>query len=75
MDIPSSVVGVGTAGVDTKVYLHGQEIDFSVESNFIQNIDYLGLTGGYASRGYNCLGRCAAYIGYVGDDLNGRMMP
>ena len=72
--MPFEVVVVGNAGVDTNVYLQGQEIDFNEESNFTENIDYLGQAGGYASRGYNRLGKRTAYIGYVGDDHYGRFV-
>jgi len=66
------VVGVGNVGIDTNVYLHSDDIDFSVESNFTENIDYVGQAGGYTSRGFAQLGKRTAFIGYVGDDYNGR---
>ena len=37
------VVVVGNVGVDTNVYSPGADIDFNVESNFTQNLDYLNL--------------------------------
>jgi acarbose 7IV-phosphotransferase len=43
-----------------------------VESNFTQNLDYVGQAGGYSCRGFVRLGRSTAFIGYVGDDHNGR---
>jgi sugar/nucleoside kinase (ribokinase family) len=67
-------VVVGNAGVDTNVYLYGAEIDFGVEANFTQNLDYVGQAGGYTSRGYAQLGYGTAFIGYVGDDHNGRFV-
>jgi sugar/nucleoside kinase (ribokinase family) len=68
------VVVVGSVGIDTNVYLAGSDIDFSVEANFTENIDYVGQAGGYASRGYAQLGKQTAFIGYVGDDHNGRFV-
>ena len=68
------VVVVGNVGVDTNVYLYGDEIDFGVEANFSENIDCVGQAGGYASRGYAQLGKRTAFIGHVGDDHNGRLV-
>jgi len=68
------VAVVGNVGIDTNVYLHGADIDFSVEANFTENLDYVGQAGGYASRGYAQLGKRTAFIGYVGDDFNGRFI-
>jgi sugar/nucleoside kinase (ribokinase family) len=68
------VVVIGNAGVDTNVYVPGQDVDFNVEANFTENLDYVGQAGGYASRGYARLGKRTAYIGYVGDDHNGRLV-
>ena len=66
------VVVIGNAGIDTNVYLYDADVDFTVESNFSQNLDYVGQAGGYTSRGYAALGRRTAFIGHVGDDPNGR---
>lgn len=68
------VVVVGAVGVDTNVYLHGREIDFDVEANFTENLDYVGGAGGYTSRGFAQLGKRTAFIGYVGEDHNGRFV-
>lgn len=68
------VVVVGNAGVDTNVYPYGDAIDWSVEANFTENIDYVGQAGGYASRGYAALGRRVAFVGHVGDDMGGQMV-
>jgi sugar/nucleoside kinase (ribokinase family) len=68
------VAVVGNVGIDTNVYLHDNDIDFSVESNFTENIDYVGQAGGYASRGFAQLGKKTAFIGYVGDDYSGRFI-
>jgi sugar/nucleoside kinase (ribokinase family) len=65
------VVVIGNAGIDTNIYLYGQEIDFSVEANFTQNLDCVGQAGGYAARGYAALGKCTAFIGAVGRDFQG----
>jgi sugar/nucleoside kinase (ribokinase family) len=68
------VVVVGNVGIDTNIYLPGAEIDFSVEANFTDNVDYVGQAGGYASRGYAQLGWRTAFIGYVGADFSGRFI-
>jgi sugar/nucleoside kinase (ribokinase family) len=59
-------------GVDTNVYVAGNHIDNSIESNYTLNLDYVGQAGGYSSRGYAQLGRSTAFIGHVGDDFLGR---
>jgi sugar/nucleoside kinase (ribokinase family) len=66
------VAVIGNVGIDTNVYAFGNDIDFSVEANFTENLDYVGQAGGYASRGYAQLGKKTAFIGYVGDDYQGR---
>jgi sugar/nucleoside kinase (ribokinase family) len=68
------VAVIGSVGIDTNVYLSGADIDFDVEANFTENLDYVGQAGGYASRGYARLGKRAAFIGYVGDDYHGRFI-
>jgi acarbose 7IV-phosphotransferase len=68
------VVVIGNAGVDTNVYLAGADIDFSVEANFTENIDYVGQAGGYASRGYAALGYRTAFVGALGDDPPGALV-
>lgn len=72
-DTPEVVV-VGNVGVDTNVYPHGDAIDWSVEANFTENLDYVGQAGGYAARGYAALGRRTAFIGHVGDDPAGQLV-
>jgi sugar/nucleoside kinase (ribokinase family) len=67
------VVVVGNVGIDTNVYFQG-DIDFGVESNFTENLDCVGQAGGYASRGFAQLGKTTAFVGYVGDDHNGRFV-
>ena len=71
---PAEAVVVGNAGVDTNVYPYTDEIDWSVEANFTQNLDNVGQAGGYASRGYAKLGRRVAFVGHVGDDAAGRLV-
>jgi sugar/nucleoside kinase (ribokinase family) len=68
------VVAVGNVGIDTNVYFYGNDIDFTVESNFTKNVDCLGQAGGYSSRGFAQLGKKTAFIGYVGDDYSGRFI-
>lgn len=74
MDDKLDAVVVGGAGVDTNVYLAGEDVDWSVESNFTSNIDCVGQAGGYASRLFARLGKRTAYIGPVGDDHHGRLV-
>jgi len=68
------IVVVGNVGVDTNVYFYTDDIDFSVEANFTENLDYVGQAGGYVSRGFAQLGYRTAFIGYVGEDHNGRFV-
>jgi len=68
------VAVIGNVGIDTNVYFHGRDIDFNVEANFTENLDYIGQAGGYASRGYARLGKRTAFIGHVGDDFSGRFI-
>jgi len=68
------VVVVGNAGIDTNVYLHGSDIDFDVESNYTENLDYVGQAGGYSARGYAQLGKRTAIIGHVGEDFSGQFI-
>lgn len=68
------VVVVSGAGIDTNVYLPGADIDFSVESNFTQNIDMVGQAGGYAARGFARLGRRTVLIDTVGADYHGEFI-
>jgi sugar/nucleoside kinase (ribokinase family) len=68
------VVVIGAIGVDTNVVLAGADIDFSVEVNFSENRDYVGQAGGYGSRGFARLGKRTGFIGYIGDDHNGRLV-
>ena len=65
------VVVIGNVGIDTNVYLPGADIDFTVESNFTLNLDYVGQAGGYTARGFAQLGKKTAFIGTVGDDYQG----
>lgn len=74
LDGSLEVVVVGGAGVDTNVYLGGDDIDWAVESNFTRNVDSAGQAGGYASRLFAQLGKRTGYIGPVGDDALGRFL-
>jgi acarbose 7IV-phosphotransferase len=65
------VVVIGNVGIDTNVFFHSEDIDFSVEANFTENIDMVGQAGGYASRAYVNLGASTAFIGHVGADFSG----
>lgn len=66
------VVVVGGAGIDTNIYLPGKDIDFSVESNFTEDMDMVGQAGGYSARGFARLGLKTALIDALGDDYQGR---
>lgn len=68
------VVVIGNAGIDTNIYLPGQDINFEVEGNFTENLDYVGQAGGYAARGYAQLGQKTAFIGAVGNDFSGEFI-
>ncbi|MHA1887169.1 MAG: carbohydrate kinase family protein [Promethearchaeota archaeon] len=68
------VIVIGSAGIDTNVYLYNEDVDFSVEANFSQNIDYVGQAGGYYSKAFSALGLKVGYIGFVGDDALGQML-
>lgn len=68
------VVVVSGAGIDTNVYLQGDDIDFNVEANFTENIDYVGQAGGYSSRGFAQLGKNVALIDFIGDDHHGKLI-
>ncbi|HWQ46120.1 MAG TPA: carbohydrate kinase family protein [Longilinea sp.] len=74
MTSPLDVVVIGNAGVDTNVYIPGQDIDFEHEANFTSNIDYVGQAGGYAVRGYAQLGWRTGFIGAVGNDMAGELV-
>jgi len=65
------VVVAGCIGIDTTVFLYGQDIDFNVEANFSQNIDCVGQAGGYCARGFRRLGNRVGFVGSVGADYNG----
>jgi sugar/nucleoside kinase (ribokinase family) len=69
-DIVYDVVVVGNIGIDTNVYLKSAEIDFSVEANFTENLDYVGQAGGYVSRGFAQLGFRTSFIGSIGEDYH-----
>jgi sugar/nucleoside kinase (ribokinase family) len=69
-----TVAVIGNIGVDSNAYLPGHDIDWSVEANFTENLDYVGQAGGFASRGYAQLGFPTTFLGYVGDDFCGQMV-
>lgn len=65
------VVVVGNAGLDTEVFLAGDEIDLSLDSQFTANVDVVGQAGAYSARGFARLGRTTRYFGALGDDPAG----
>jgi sugar/nucleoside kinase (ribokinase family) len=67
-------VVIGAAGVDTNIYLYGNDIDFNVEANFSENLDYVGQAGGYSARLFAQLGKRTAYIGAIGSDFCGNFI-
>ncbi|KQC08333.1 MAG: carbohydrate kinase [Candidatus Cloacimonas sp. SDB] len=68
------VAVLGAVGIDTNIYLPNGEIDFNVEANFSENLDYIGQAGGYAARAYNSLGCKTAFIGFIGNDPLGNFI-
>jgi len=68
------VAVIGNAGIDTNIYLPGENIDFSHEANFTENIDYVGQAGGYTARGFSQLNHSTGFIGYIGEDFQGKFI-
>lgn len=65
---------IGNAGVDTCIFSNGNDFNLEVESNFTEDIDYVGQAGGFTSRGFAQLGYNTAFIGYIGNDHNGKLI-
>jgi sugar/nucleoside kinase (ribokinase family) len=65
------VLVVGNVGIDTNVFLPGENLDLSTEGHFTENLDCVGQAGGFTARGFAQLGYRTAFIGYVGDDFSG----
>lgn len=68
------IIIIGAIGIDTNIYFLGDNIDFSVESSYTENIDYVGQAGGYTSRGFAQLGYKTGLIDYIGLDHNGNFI-
>jgi len=68
------VTVIGNVGIDTNVYFSNNLVQLDRESNFTENVDYIGQAGGYTSRGYARLAKKTAFIGYVGDDCLGKFI-
>ena len=74
------VVVIGGAGVDTNAYTTADLAPgdpghaAGVETHFVRVRDYVGQTGGFASRLYAALGKRVAYVGGVGDDALGGLV-
>ncbi|HQC37901.1 MAG TPA: carbohydrate kinase family protein [Thermotogota bacterium] len=62
---------VGAFGVDTSVYLNHPLGEMKVETQFVENLDNVGLSGGYCSQLFSALGKRVRCIGYCGDDFCG----
>jgi sugar/nucleoside kinase (ribokinase family) len=73
MAAPFDVVVVGNAGIDTNVYLAGP-LELGHETDYTENLDGVGQSGGYSARGFARLGYRTAFLGYVGDDAPGRFL-
>lgn len=71
---PYDAVVAGCIGIDTNVFLYGEDIDWRVEANFTQDLDYVGQAGGCAARGFRRLGLSTAFFGALGDDFTGRFV-
>jgi sugar/nucleoside kinase (ribokinase family) len=70
---PFEVVVVGNAGIDTNVYVGGP-LELGHETDYTENLDGVGQSGGYSARGFARLGYRTAFLGYVGDDPMGRFL-
>ncbi len=70
---PFDVVVVGNAGIDTNVYL-AEPADLNHETDYTDNADGVGQSGGYSARAFARLGYRTAFLGYVGDDAMGRFL-
>jgi len=57
------VVVIGAVGIDTNVYISANSVDFVLEASFTENLDYIGMAGGYSSKGFARLGKKTAFIG------------
>jgi sugar/nucleoside kinase (ribokinase family) len=68
------VTVVGNVGIDTCVFFPYGAMNLEQESNFTENLDYIGQAGGFSARGFARLGWQTAFVGYVGDDANGRFI-
>lgn len=68
------IVIIGNVGIDSNVYTPNNTINLNIETNFTENIDYIGQAGGYSARGFAQLGYKTAFIGYVGDDFEGKFI-
>jgi sugar/nucleoside kinase (ribokinase family) len=68
---PYQAVVAGCIGIDTNVFLYGEDIDWSVEANFSEDLDYVGGAGGCGTRSLRRLGLRTAFLGALGDDYQG----
>ena len=67
---PFDVVVVGNAGIDTNVHLGGP-VDLDRETEYTENVDGVGQSGGYSARAFARLGHRTAFLGFVGADALG----
>ena len=61
----------GCIGVDTSVFLRGEDVDWRVEANFTEDLDYVGQAGGCSAKAFRRLGLRTAFLGSAGDDFQG----
>lgn len=68
------VIVIGGIGIDTNVYLESGDVDFDVEANFTENLDYVGQAGGYYARGFAQLGYNTGLIDFIGKDFSAELI-
>jgi sugar/nucleoside kinase (ribokinase family) len=65
---------IGAFGIDTNVYINQDVIPSEFESQFVENLDNVGLSGGYCAQLFAALGRSVRCIGFCGNDFLGDFM-
>ena len=68
---PLDFICIGAVGIDTNVYLFSDKIDFTIETNFSDNVDSIGQAGGYSSFILKSLGCNVGFIDSIGLDYHG----
>ena len=62
---------VGAFGVDTNVYLNHTPANAKEETQFVENLDNVGLSGGYCAQLFAAMGKRVRCIGFCGEDFAG----